>query len=256
MTNLRFAVHCRPYVHNSAGIRATHMLAPLIEKRGYKAVTITPESPPTQIGVLDTWVHVYCDNDIPHAADSKVVRWWLGHRNYNPSMDELQVAWMPEMHPGSTRLMLDTIDRSIFYPKIKPGKGIIFYNGKGPTWVHDGKVREVCLPNPSWRHMTRHEPKTHAEVGDWLREAEVLVVNDSFTALTVESLICGTPVLPLTPTLAPYWIQHLGMMKTWDDLESAKIAVKHAAQNYDVNMRVCKHDVDDLIERCRARWGS
>jgi hypothetical protein len=190
-----------PYTGRSGGIRALYKLADELQQREYPvAVASLGASPwqadecPYEVEPAHTWsaskrdeaIHVY--PEYLHVADPapKSVLWMLGPKRYE--WNGLEFGWLDSF--GAPRLVVDIIEREFFYPKTEPGEGVLFWVGKGRSGPVPVGAREITY---DW-------PANRKELGDILRAAALLISFDSFTALTLEAALCGTPVgLPNGP---------------------------------------------------------
>jgi hypothetical protein len=265
---MRFCIHSPyPYWHRSGGYRAMYALAVELQKRGHrvgvqKTETVpTSEVPPGDVENAARWsdpefynaVHIYPESTVGNPAQAdRVVRWvltWPGV--FYPPMqegpDDLIVAFHDRYWPGAPRLNVEVIEPEFFYPKTKPGKGRVYWFGKG-------RLRDPPPIDPKGlRPITHMWPETRKALGDLLRSVDVLISFDENSAMNQEAIMCGTPVLlgPGTPaTDGGYGIaaSEEGLVKARADIPKAwELNKKRRASN--------AHDVDKFVKLCRAKWG-
>lgn len=197
---MNYIVHTPDYSGLSGGIRALHKLADELQTRNQNVAIESLGQPPWRLSkcpydlqLSSEWseaqradaIHIYpdyCGIDPVHASRS--VQWLLGPRRFATSDPEF--VWSPENDSSLPRLMVDIIEPEFFYPKTKPGNFIVWWQGncaaKG-TGSFDKGIE-----------ITTEWPETRQQLGDVLRDAELLISFDSNSSLVLEAAVCGTPV--------------------------------------------------------------
>lgn len=233
-----------------------HKLAPLIHKYGHNAVIVTPADE-NLIGHWEHFIHIYPDNVQPFKRifDWRV-RWWLGWRDQEFSDQELNVTWNDHLHPGLPLLVVDVLDRTLFYPKETKGKGVLYYNGKGPSWPYDGKVFEQPCPSKHWTEITRHVPASRLELANMLRAAKLLVINDGYTHLSFEAMMCGTPVLSLQPIIRPPFGHFPSLVDNHAAVRKAMKTSEYMQRNYYIYRAHCEQTVIQFLRLCADFFGN
>lgn len=262
--HLDFVVHAPvPYRHRSAGFRALYILANELSERGHR-VGIKPlpmpflseYSDPDPFGIASSdqrfWPGEYADSIhvVPEGFDGsparKTARWMLSPIG-ETSADELTMDWLGLVGP---RLVVDVIEGDLFYPKKTPGRGLLYYGGKGANLEELG----INL-GPDDGVITAGFPATRAELADLLRSAAGLVSFDNFSSINLEATICGTVVLmgqgemPLDSMFGRW-----GVIATPHDYERGAAEVEKAAEHYEWVRSEIALDVDLFIEACREKW--
>lgn len=252
-----FVVHAPvPYTHRSGGVRALYELAHQLRIRQHDIgiASIGPprkhDPAPHQLPDAATWprdkldeaIHIYPEIVATNKLkEHKIVRWLLNQEKHRPRNDELQLVWTPHLKPDKQRLTVNIVEQEIFYPKTEDGSGILWYGGKGARFARDVPIGAIQL--------THKWPATRAEMADELRKADQLISFDGFSAINLESAICGTPVLipdgigaqRIADPLFPLPGVAFGESE-WD---WARNTVSQAAEIY----RAATHEMDGLIDR-------
>lgn len=250
---MKFAVHAPPGPGRSAGVRALHRLADELLERGHGV-----ERVPLEGGGDPAAVHVYPEIVTGNPAGaSRVVRWALNTpgrltgREMGEGPDDLVVTWHPLYRPGVPVLRVPLIERQLFYPKTRPGAGVL-------SWVYKGQPLEPD-EMPGAREVTFEWPATRAELADELRAAEVLYSCDPFSSLNDEAVVCGTPVLfsrAATATLTGLGFERArGMAYHVGELPLATTeALLEGAARHDAAVAGAAGDVDRFVEMCASWW--
>lgn len=200
------------YVNSSAGVRALHLLAHLLNSNGYEAhVNSKPnplwnESPlvaPTAAGVCPRAIAVYpeiCDSSNPFQCKFQV-RWILnkpgylsGPTQYDP--EELLFVWDEGFLnlPKDRWLTVDLIEGDLFNKKnrsIAPKKDVVWI-GKGPQ--RGVKLEEMTK---DLTEITKAWPKKREQLAQLLKKTRTLYTYDDRTSLILEALLCGCEVVLL-----------------------------------------------------------
>lgn len=222
-----FYIYALDYRHNSAGIRALHYLCHALNEMGeeayvYPAKVVNPHLRTPKL-TLDTFVRHFTTGRVPIAVYPEVV---VG----NPWRAPLVARWLLNQ-PG--RLGGDTTyakDEHLFFydPWIIAGRDDLrhashlkvplvderIFNNENNS--HDGRRSGACYyahkylaaggtVDPDIRRnavsLCHDVPRTPEQIAEILRKSEVLYCYEE-TVLTVESLLCGCPVV-IVPN--DYW---------------------------------------------------
>lgn len=266
---LEFVIHAPPYTHHSAGFRAQYKLCAGIQERGYevaiKHITTRPLGLPgfvpdpdcpydvplvneyTAAEVRDAF-HFYPDLFEGNEEGVERFGFWMGRHDQFMKLPEnaLRFTWIQDWDKTAQRLCIDVVE-PFFYPKTQPGKGTLYYAGKGhlPTFMTELDPRII---NHTW-------PATRRELAAVLRGARLLVSADGNTMLNLEATICGTPVhvIGTTPRAGSTLYGSLGIAFDPSALPRAQQEVHRAAGYYHHTVRQeIAHDIDRFIERCLA----
>lgn len=254
---MNFVVHA-PEFSPSGGVRALHYLAKAIEARDHRAgmawwQPIQANYAPLDLDNARAWstadyneaIHVFPQSEVGHLpGGSKDVRWILNTPYMRPNPPDLVLTWLPELYPGAQRLMLDLVERDIFYPKSKPGTGALFWQGKGVGV----KCPEGAIP------ITSHWPERD-KLGDLLRAADVLYSADSFSCLNLEAAVCGTPVVLVGPHPERAKTELFGSYGISSDEDHARSTVGDAWGHYQYIRREIAQDVDRFLEVVQSHKG-
>lgn len=227
------------YYHMSGGIRALHVLREEICKRGYEAWMLYHRNPNRDcIGV---YPEIVCDNPEGY---SKIARWLLNTAQL-PN-DGPIFAWQPGMGDYPT-LSVNIFELDLWKPYTGPRSGVGYWIGKG---VLDSSV----LPE-SAMEINRGNFMQRDQLAERIKTLDYLISFDVFSAINIEAVLCGTPVLlygshrEMTQDqvrqnlFAPY-----GMAWGIDEMEKARAEV-HLSYDYYLSMLpVFDTQIDNFID--------
>jgi hypothetical protein len=249
-------VHAPPYFHTSGGIRALYRLALDARALGCNAAIChswqsqtdsatwcpfpIPVVTPASEGYREA-VHLVPEIMSRSAIVGLDVVWWQLSLTWDGRRSEDRVwRWMPD--GSDDRLMVEIIERDLFRPKAEPGTGVLWYKGKGPNlagWVpHDAQ------------QIRRSWPATREDMAATLQGADVLILFDKFTALTLEAALCGT-VAVVPDSLGPLpegLIPPLGIARTFSEVEQARAELPNVPAVYDAKCREIAGDVGRFLQ--------
>jgi hypothetical protein len=245
-----YVVH-PPDWQGSGGIRALHVLCRDLGRVGRRACISSVSGgwhSPEPYGLEDvhSWtpeeiedaVHVYPEG-FQSVPDQRVARWMLNTPRdpYNPPGDIF--VWIEELMPGVPRLMVDLLERDLFYPKAEPGKGMLY-------WIGDGRPQPHEIP-PGAQPIVA---STRAEVAEVLRSADLLVSFDWFTAVNLEASVVGTPVLLIGSAQREKTSALLGSYGISADEGEARATVGKMFEHYEGVRAEIAGDVRRFAEVC------
>lgn len=233
-----YCLHIGGYYHMSGGIRALHVLRDEIEARGSRAVMSYRERPADCIAV---YPEVTPDNPL---GSDRIIRWLL-NRAHLPN-DGPIYAWETGMGDWPL-LTVDIIEPDLWTPYDGPRSGVAYWVGKGhadPAVIPDGA-----------EHIGRHNYPTRPQLAARLRTLDHLISFDPFTAVNLEAVLSGTPVLIHAPTnqwtreqvTAHGWTPY-GIAWTPDQLDQARLEVKHAHAHYETLRATFTQRIDAFYE--------
>lgn len=221
----------------SGGIRALHILKEELRRRGLEAWMRYEKHDRTALGVYPEIV------DGNPEGYEKFVRWYLNTADPTP---DVTFAWETGM--GDYPLLtVDIIERDLFAPAPGPRRGVAYWVGKGSLdsrFVPDGAVE-----------ISRSNFQTRPELAEFMKSIDYLISFDPFTAVNIEAVCCGTPVLIRSED--PRWtrstIQKHGWMPfgvAWsmEELHEARGNVKLAFDHYDSLRPVFQQRIDSFVD--------
>jgi hypothetical protein len=201
----RFVVAAPDYNERSGGIVALHRLCDRLAALGHDA-RIWPfdgggrtnpdwRTPVDARPDLDGAVVVYPETVTGNPLGApRVVRWLLNRpgrvngRGMAEGPDDLVVAFNAAIAPLPV-LGLPLIDPTVFFPKDNPGRGALLWIGRGTVPAGFDRTAVTALTG-SW-------PATRRELATLLRGADVLYTGVWLSAINMEAVLCGTPVVVL-----------------------------------------------------------
>lgn len=227
------------YYHMSGGIRALHVLKQELLNRGLEATMMYEnQRKPGTIGVYPEIV------DGNPEGYEHVARWLLNTREVPD--DGPIFAWETGMgdHP---LLTVNIIELDLFKPYDGPRSGVAYWVGKGvkqPSLIPDNAV-EITRKNFTQRH----------ELAAFISKLDYLISFDPFTAVNVEAIMCGTPVLVRGnhPVMSADQIQahgwtRYGTTDALDGIEQARQEVGLAYEHYLSLLPVFAQRVDNFVD--------
>ncbi len=254
-----YFIFANDYVHKSAGVKLAHKLCHILNESGYRAYLtpcITSHLLNTPI-LTNEIIAYYQESGIspiavygerisgnPLNADS-VVRYFgnfINHFNDLIEYDQNELflsyaAGMNPFHEKELVLHIPMSDTSIFFPPKEPveRKGELVYAGKYVD-VHGGELFSL---NHGMYTITRGaDSESPEQLRELFQKAEFFYAYEN-TALSLEALLCGCPVI-LMPN--KYFVRNIGEQEykslgmAWGDSsaekERAKATVTAAQENY------------------------
>lgn len=113
---------------------------------------------------------------------------------YGPT--DFVVSYSTSVDPHAYPLFVLNDDRKLFHPPSAPKESLaLVYFGKVPQGPLAPELERFVNSFEQKLLVTRHFPKSRADLGDLLRKAMVLVTIDPLTNLAYEATLCGTPAL-------------------------------------------------------------
>ena len=111
--------------------------------------------------------------------------------------DDLLIAFSKKIDPNLDELFILLDDRHLFYPPDdwdeKENIACIYF-GKGKRQIVDPELITFLDQFDQVIQITRDFPANREDYAELLRRSKVLICCDSLTAVSAESLLCGTPV--------------------------------------------------------------
>lgn len=165
------------YDHKHGGNRALHVLRDELVRKGMNAWMSYERHDPE---ALILYPEIVPDN--PEGYE-KVARWLLNTADLPPDP-----TWAWEKDMGSDDLLtVNIIELELFRPTSNIRSGTAFWVGKGQR--DDNFIPTNCIEIHRANHPSRHE------VAELFRSINYLISFDPFSAVNLEALLCGTPVL-------------------------------------------------------------
>ncbi len=175
------------------GIRALHLLGPALARRHVEAsLDVGGVLPSPRAHATDVWPEVMAPR-----GDRAV--WWhlaptfltdptplLRELAEQPTVTNRQ--WEAWFKAGVPTLQVPTADLDVRHP---PARGARRHG----TAIYMGKPSGVSLRREVVVAITRDWPEDKRTLADLLRSLELLVCADHLTALALEAVLCGCPVL-------------------------------------------------------------
>ena len=225
------------YFHMSGGIRALHVLKNELRQRGLEAWMRYERHDPSALGVYPEIVE-----GNPEGYE-RFVRWYLNTADPTP---DPTFAWETGM--GDYPLLtVDIIERDLFKPAPGPRRGVAYWVGKGSLdsrFVPDGAVE-----------INRSNFPTRPELAEFMQSIDYLISFDPFTAVNIEAVCCGTPVLIRSQDIrwsraavqAHGWTP-FGVAWSMEELSEARANVRLAFDHYDSLRPVFQQRIDAFVE--------
>lgn len=231
------------YFHMSGGIRALHVLRDELLARGLPAwMMYQGRRDPDCIGVYPEIVSGNPENY------SRVARWLLNTAEL-PN-DGPIFAWETGM--GEYPLLtVNILEPDLWTPYTGPRSGVGYWVGKG---VKD----DSALPTNAIE-ISRQNYLTRPELAERIRTLEYLISFDPFTAVNVEAVCSGTPVLirgehrsmTRQQIISHGWTP-FGIAWDIEELPEAKAEVHLAYDHYQSLLPVFAQRVDKFVEITQA----
>ena len=225
------------YYHMSGGIRALHILKNELIKRGMNAWMKYESHDTNAIGI---YPEIISDNPGEY---ENVVRWLLNTANLPPDP-----TWAWESGMGDYPLLtVNLIEPELWTPYTGHRSGVAYWVGKG---VKD----ERFIPDRAIE-ITRSNYRTRQELSELIRSLDYLISFDPFTAVNLEAVISGTPVLIRSQDIRwtkeviekHDWLKY-GVAWSMDSLDQARREVHLAYDHYQSFLPVFDKRINEFIE--------
>jgi hypothetical protein len=239
-----YEVWINGYYHMSGGIRALHVLRDELKKRGQNAWMAYEKHDPDAIGVYPEIVPANPENY------AKCVRWLLNTAEVPPDP-----TWAWEKNMGSDDLLtVNIIETELFKPASNMRSGTAFWVGKG---VKDERfIPNNCVEIHRGNYTSRHE------VAELLRSINYLISFDPFTAMNLEALMCGTPVLirgdhprMTRQQILDHGWTPFGIAFSMEELEEARLEVHLARDHYLSLLPIFDQRIDAFVQKSLQIYG-
>jgi len=227
------------YYHMSGGVRALHVLRDELLDRGIPAwMMYEGRDHPDKIGL---YPEIVPNN--PEGYE-RVARWLLN--NADLPADGPIFAWETGMgeHP---LLTVNILEPDLWTPYTGRRSGIAYWVGKGvknDVWIPDSAIE-----------ISRSNFPTRRELAERIRTLDYLISFDPFTAVNLEAVVSGTPVLIRSDDTR--WTKELIDQHDWlkygvtwsrDGLEQARKEVGLAYEHYQSFLPVFADRIDKFVE--------
>lgn len=224
------------YFHMSGGVRALHVLRDELVKRGMNAWMKYERHDPQAIGI---YPEIVPDN--PEGYEH-VTRWLL---NTADLTDDPTWAWEAGM--GTDNLLtVNTIELDLFKPAGKLRHDTAFWVGKGEK--DERFIPDHCV------EIHRGNYPSRESVAELLQSVRYLISFDPFSAMNLEALLCGTPVLirghhprMTRKQIIDHGWTPFGVAFSMEELEDAQREVHLARDHYLSLLPVFDQRVDGFI---------
>jgi hypothetical protein len=232
-----YEIWIKGYDHKHGGNRALHVLRDELIKRDLEAWMSYEKHDPNAIGV---YPEIVPDN--PNGYQ-KIVRWKLNTANL-----PADPTWAWELGMGDYPLLtVNIIDLDLFRPRGLHRKSVAY-------WVGKGKRNEQFIPDIAEEiHRANHPDRT--ELAEYISGLDYLISFDVFSAINVEAVLSGTPVLMrgTDETFSREVIEAIGWTPygiAWSmsELDEARRTVHLARDHYKTLLPVFDKRVDDFVE--------
>ena len=235
------------YYHMSGGIRALHVLRDELTARGVDA-WMTYQMP--AVNHPDA-ITIYPEIVNTNPMDAKrIVRWKLNKAELPD--DGLTYAWETGM--GNHPLLTVNIVEDFFHPRPNRKTYNVAY------WVGKGIKYPEIIPAGA-QEISRDNHPNREELAKYLASLDYLISFDPFTAINLEAVLSGTPVLIYAPhnTWQQHHIQAHGWLPygvAWDpsELPEARETVHRARGHYEALKSVFSARVDAFVDTISTRW--
>lgn len=272
----RFLIAAGDYDPGSAGLVALHMLCDRLNRQGYDATiapfTALPGVPAHGITNPDFFtplaklgdrfehtVAIYPEIVPGNPLGSPwVVRWLLNRPGkitgieMHAGPNDLLVAWSDAVDAEVPVLNLPLTDLATYASDGRARRGRLL-------WVGKGRV-PPSLDRSDMTEITRSWPRGRPAMAELLRSAKLLVSCDWLTSLSVESILCGTPVafagaqewtpgmpMDLGPLLVPGTIACPDGQPSAEELSAAIAGCAEYRANYEESVRRIPETVDSFV---------
>lgn len=243
-----YAIWTPKYSHVFAGIRALHQLKKELNDRGIESYFYNEKHNPQEIMIYPEIIR-----DNPQNS-KRVVRWLLNKATFRK---DLCYAW--EIGIGNYPLLTTNIvEMDLWVPSKKTNK--VAY------WVGKGEFNSNLIPKNAVEISKEKFPK-RKQLAKFISSLDYLISFDTFSAVNLESVVCGTPVLIYNSSKV--WNpsrQHKDSIHTWSkkefkkhnwmpygiawdysELEKAKEEVYLARPHYESLLPVFQERIDNFV---------
>lgn len=226
------------YYHMSGGIRALHVLKDELIKRGYPAHMRYEHHDPESIAVYPEIVSNNPDNY------KYITRWKLNHAVLPD--DGLTFAWEKNMDEEKL-LTVSVIEPHLWTPYDGPRSGVAY-------WIGKGSFDSSVIPEGAFE-INRGNFTQREVLADRIKTLDYLISFDSFTAVNLEAILCGTPVVIISNH--DYWTREkveshdyykYGVSWGMENIEKAREEVHLAFDNYQSFLPIFDKRIDDFIQ--------
>ena len=233
------------YYHMSGGVRALHVLRDELVKRDIPAwMMYDHKYDPKMIGVYPEII-----NANPQQYH-RVARWLLNKADL--PKDGPIFAWESGM--GEYPLLtVNILEPDLWTPYTGHRTGIAYWVGKG---VKDDRF----IPDHAIE-INRENFKTRRELAERIRTLDYLISFDPFTAVNLEAVVSGTPVLIRSDDTK--WTKEVIQQHDWlkygvawsrDSLDQARSEVHLAYDHYQSFLPVFADRIDKFVEITQAYY--
>ena len=167
------------YTNLHGGVRALHKLRDELRDRDIEAYCEYENTVPGAIWVYPEIIHHNISN-----ADH-YVHWLLNKQQINGHI------WAWENGMGTENLLTVDIIEPFWRPRGLQRSGVAYWQGKG-------SIDASILPEGA-SMISRENHPNRRELAEYISSLEYLISFDPFTAINVESIVSGTPVLIHSP---------------------------------------------------------
>ena len=233
----RYQIWSPPPTNVHGGVRALHALRDELQARGVDA-WMHYERPDAD--ALTVYPEILTGN--PLGAHS-YVRWLL-----NRAPHPIDECWAWETGMGTDRLLtVNIIELDLWQPRPGPRSGVAY-------WIGKGHPDPAVIPDTA-EHIGRHNYPTRLELAARIASLDYLISFDPFTAVVLEAVLVGTPVLIHAPrnqwtrtqVEAHGWTPH-GIAWTPDELDHARATVHHAHPHYERLLATFQGRIDAFLQ--------
>lgn len=233
----KYEIWIGDYNHKHGGNRALHVLRDELLKRGMEAWMTYEKHDPNAIGVYPEIVR-----NNPEGYE-KIVRWLL---NKAELPDDPTWAWESGM--GDYPLLtVNIIELDMFKPRGYTRTDVAYWVGKG--------VKDDSYLPPGAEEIHRGNYPDREQLAERIASLDYFISFDVFSAVNVEAVVSGTPVLIVGPsqTLTKEDIQShnwmpYGVAYSIDQLDEARATVHLAREHYESVLPIFDKRVDAFVE--------
>lgn len=226
------------YYHMSGGVRALHVLRDELHKRGQAAWMLY--EPVADVDCIGVYPEIVAGNPENYRH---VARWLLNKADLPD--DGPIFAWESGM--GEYPLLtVNLLEPDLWTPGTGRRSGVAYWVGKG---VRD----ERFIPDRAIE-ITRSNFTTRRELSELIRSLDYLISFDPFTAVNLEAVVSGTPVL-IRSTDTKWtrdvieqhdWLRY-GVAWSMESLEQARKDVHLAYDHYQSLLPVFDKRIDEFV---------
>lgn len=233
------------YYHMSGGVRALHVLKEELINRGLSATmkyeNIKKKDP---IGLYPEIVSHNPENY------EKVCRWLLNTANL-PN-DGPIFSWESGM--GDYPLLtVNIIEQDLWRPYDGKRSGVAY-------WIGKGKKDERFIPSTSIE-ISRQNFKTRTKLAERIRTLDYLISFDPFSAVNIEAVVSGTPVLirgqhrkMTNQQIIDHGWTPYGIAWSMEQLDRAREEVYLAYDHYQSLLPIFSNRIDNFIETTQKHF--